>query len=205
VIGVSKMNRILEVDYPQPHRRRPGRRDQHLASARAVDADGFFYAPDPSSQLACTIGGNIGMNSGGAHCLKYGVTTNNLLGVKMVMHDGSIVEIGGKALDAEGYRPARPDLRLGRPARHRHRGHGPADRQAGRRPAGAVRLRFLRCRRRLRHRHHRRGHHPGRHRIHGQAGHRDLRGLCPCRLSDGCRGAADRRGRGLRRRDGRDA
>ena len=64
---------------------------------------GVSNAPDPSSQLACTIGGNIGMNSGGAHCLKYGVTTNNLMGVKMVMFDGSIVEIGGKALDAAGY------------------------------------------------------------------------------------------------------
>jgi glycolate oxidase len=63
----------------------------------------FSMRPIPSSQLACTIGGNIGMNSGGAHCLKYGVTTNNLLGVKMVMFDGSIVEIGGKALDSAGY------------------------------------------------------------------------------------------------------
>jgi glycolate oxidase len=63
----------------------------------------FFYAPDPSSQLACTIGGNIGMNSGGAHCLKYGVTTNNILGVRMVLVDGTIVEIGGEAMDAAGY------------------------------------------------------------------------------------------------------
>jgi glycolate oxidase len=102
----------------------------NISISQAVDADGFFYAPDPSSQLACTIGGNIGMNSGGAHCLKYGVTTNNLLGVKMVMFDGSIVEIGGKALDAAGYRPARTDLRIGRPAGHRHRSNRAADRQA---------------------------------------------------------------------------
>ena len=60
----------------------------------------IFYAPDPSSQLACTIAGNIAMNSGGAHCLKYGVTTNNLLGVTMVLLDGTVVEIGGEHLDA---------------------------------------------------------------------------------------------------------
>jgi FAD/FMN-containing dehydrogenase len=66
-------------------------------------AEGFFYAPDPSSQLACTIAGNIAMNSGGAHCLKYGVTTNNVLGVTLVLIDGTIVEIGGAHLDAPGY------------------------------------------------------------------------------------------------------
>jgi glycolate oxidase len=69
----------------------------------AVEEEGFFYAPDPSSQLACAIAGNIAMNSGGAHCLKYGVTTNNLLGVTMVLMDGSVVEIGGAHLDAPGY------------------------------------------------------------------------------------------------------
>jgi glycolate oxidase len=75
----------------------------NLAISAAVGPSGFFYAPDPSSQLACTLAGNIAMNSGGAHCLKYGVTTNNVLGVKMVMMDGSVVEIGGEHLDAEGY------------------------------------------------------------------------------------------------------
>jgi glycolate dehydrogenase FAD-linked subunit len=69
----------------------------------AVSGRGFFYAPDPSSQLACTIGGNIAMNSGGAHCLKYGVTTNNVLGVKMVLMNGTIIEVGGSHLDAAGY------------------------------------------------------------------------------------------------------
>src|SRR5690606_11434596 len=64
--------------------------------------EGFFYAPDPSSQLACAIGGNIAMNSGGAHCLKYGVTTNNLLGVTMVLMDGTVVELGGAYMDAGG-------------------------------------------------------------------------------------------------------
>jgi len=102
VIGVSKMNRILEVDFPN-RAAIVQAGVTNISISQAVDADGFFYAPDPSSQLACTIGGNIGMNSGGAHCLKYGVTTNNLMGVKMVMFDGSIVEIGGKALDAAGY------------------------------------------------------------------------------------------------------
>ncbi|OCW57091.1 FAD-linked oxidase C-terminal domain-containing protein [Hoeflea olei] len=102
VIGVSKMNRILEVDLPNRCARVQAG-VTNISISQTVEADGFFYAPDPSSQLACTIGGNIGMNSGGAHCLKYGVTTNNLLGVKMVMFDGSIVEIGGKALDAPGY------------------------------------------------------------------------------------------------------
>jgi glycolate oxidase len=102
VIGVSKLNRILEVDFP--NRAAVVQAGvTNISISQAVDADGFFYAPDPSSQLACTIGGNIGMNSGGAHCLKYGVTTNNLLGVKMVIFDGSVVEIGGKALDAAGY------------------------------------------------------------------------------------------------------
>ncbi|HLS19353.1 MAG TPA: FAD-linked oxidase C-terminal domain-containing protein, partial [Paracoccaceae bacterium] len=102
LIGTARMNRVLEIDYPN--------RTIHvqagitnLAVTRAVEADGFFYAPDPSSQLACAIAGNIAMNSGGAHCLKYGVTTNNLLGVRMVMADGEIVQIGGPHLDAPGY------------------------------------------------------------------------------------------------------
>lgn len=102
VVGVSKMDRILEVDLPNRVARVQAG-VTNLAISDAVDGDGFFYAPDPSSQLACTIGGNIGMNSGGAHCLKYGVTTNNLLGVKMVLFDGTVIELGGAALDAPGY------------------------------------------------------------------------------------------------------
>ena len=102
VIGVSRMTKMLEVDY---HNRTAvvEAGATNLSISEAVSKDGYFYAPDPSSQLACSIGGNIGMNSGGAHCLKYGVTTNNLLGVKLVMFDGTIVEIGGKHLDAQGY------------------------------------------------------------------------------------------------------
>ena len=101
VIGLSKMSRILEVDYAN-RTATVQAGVTNLAISDAVSADGYFYAPDPSSQLACTIGGNIGMNSGGAHCLKYGVTTNNLLGVKLVLIDGTILDLGGKALDAGG-------------------------------------------------------------------------------------------------------
>ncbi|MGI9383134.1 MAG: FAD-linked oxidase C-terminal domain-containing protein [Methyloligellaceae bacterium] len=102
VLGVSKMNRVLDVDF-ENRTARVETGITNIAISSAVAAQGFFYAPDPSSQLACTLAGNIGMNSGGAHCLKYGVTTNNVLGVKMVMMDGEIVEIGGGALDSPGY------------------------------------------------------------------------------------------------------
>ena len=102
VIGLSKMNSILDIDLPN-RATTVQAGVTNLNISEKVGADGFFYAPDPSSQLACTIGGNIGMNSGGAHCLKYGVTTNNLLGVTMVLTDGTIIELGGKALDASGY------------------------------------------------------------------------------------------------------
>jgi glycolate oxidase len=101
VLGVGKMSKILEVDYANRFARVQAG-VTNLGISNAVDADGFFYAPDPSSQLACTIAGNIAMNSGGAHCLKYGVTTNNLLGVKAVLLDGTVVDIGGPHLDAPG-------------------------------------------------------------------------------------------------------
>jgi glycolate oxidase len=102
VVGMMRMNRILEIDYA----------DRcavvqagvtNLGITAAMQADGFFYAPDPSSQLACMIGGNVAMNSGGAHCLKYGVTANNLLGLKIVTIEGDILDIGGAHLDAAGY------------------------------------------------------------------------------------------------------
>ncbi|MGV6873425.1 FAD-linked oxidase C-terminal domain-containing protein [Pseudochelatococcus sp. B33] len=102
VIGLSRMRRVLDIDYAN----RTARVEAgitNLAISDAVTAEGFFYAPDPSSQLACTIAGNIAMNSGGAHCLKYGVTTNNLLGVRLVLMDGSVVDIGGDHLDSPGY------------------------------------------------------------------------------------------------------
>ena len=102
VIGLSKMSRILDIDFPN-RTATVQAGVTNINISEAVSADGFFYAPDPSSQLACTIGGNVAMNSGGAHCLKYGVTTNNLLGVKMVLFDGTVIDLGGKALDAPGY------------------------------------------------------------------------------------------------------
>ena len=102
VVGMMRMNRILDIDYA----------DRcavvqagvtNLGITGAVSDRGFFYAPDPSSQLACMIGGNVNMNSGGAHCLKYGVTANNLLGLKLVTIEGEILDIGGAHLDAAGY------------------------------------------------------------------------------------------------------
>jgi glycolate oxidase len=101
ILGVARMNEVLETDYENRLIRvQTGR--TNLSVTGAVEEDGFFYAPDPSSQLACAIAGNIAMNSGGAHCLKYGVTTNNLLGVTLVTMEGEVVEIGGGYLDAGG-------------------------------------------------------------------------------------------------------
>ncbi len=101
ILGVSRMNAVLETDYPNRFMRvQTGR--TNLSVTGAVEAEGFFYAPDPSSQLACAIAGNIAMNSGGAHCLKYGVTTNNLLGVTLVQMDGTVVSVGGPYMDAGG-------------------------------------------------------------------------------------------------------
>ena len=102
LLGLSKLNRILEVDHDNRCARvQPG--VTNLGITQAVSEDGWYYAPDPSSQIACTIGGNVAENSGGVHCLKYGLTTNNLLGVEMVLMDGEVVRLGGKHLDADGY------------------------------------------------------------------------------------------------------
>ena len=102
VVGLSKFNRVLEVDYPNRCAVvQPG--VTNLSITGAVEAEGFYYAPDPSSQIACTIGGNVAENSGGVHCLKYGLTTNNLLGCELVLMSGEIVRLGGKAMDADGY------------------------------------------------------------------------------------------------------
>jgi len=102
VLGLMRMNRILEVDYAN-RLAVVEAGVTNLGITKEVEADGFFYAPDPSSQLACMIGGNVNMNSGGAHCLKYGVTANNLLGLKVVTVEGEVLEIGGGHLDAAGY------------------------------------------------------------------------------------------------------
>ena len=101
ILGVARMNGVLETDYANRFIRVQAGRT-NLSVTGAVETDGFFYAPDPSSQLACAIAGNIAMNSGGAHCLKYGVTTNNLLGVTLVLMDGSVLQIGGAHLDPGG-------------------------------------------------------------------------------------------------------
>lgn len=101
VVGVGKMTRVLDVNF-NDRTMRVEAGITNLGISNAVAADGFFYAPDPSSQLACTIAGNIAMNSGGAHCLRYGVTTNNILAVRMVLIDGTIVDIGSDAMDAAG-------------------------------------------------------------------------------------------------------
>jgi glycolate oxidase len=102
VIGMMRMNRILDINYADRFAVvQPG--VTNIAITKAVEDEGFFYAPDPSSQLACMIGGNVSMNSGGAHCLKYGVTANNLLGLRLVTIEGEVLEIGGTYMDAAGY------------------------------------------------------------------------------------------------------
>ncbi len=102
VVGMMRMNAILEINYADRYAVvQPG--VTNIGITQAVSDDGYFYAPDPSSQLACMIGGNVAMNSGGAHCLKYGVTANNLLGLRLVTVEGEVLEIGGKYMDAAGY------------------------------------------------------------------------------------------------------
>ena len=102
VLGLGKFNQILDIDFEnRTVTAQPG--VTNLGITRAVEHAGFYYAPDPSSQIACTIGGNIAENSGGVHCLKYGLTTNNVLGLEMVLPNGDVIRLGGKHLDADGY------------------------------------------------------------------------------------------------------
>jgi len=102
LLGMAKFNRVLEIDYEnRVVVVQPG--VTNLGITKAVEANDFYYAPDPSSQIACTIGGNVAENSGGVHCLKYGMTSNNVLGVEMVLMTGEVLRIGGKHLDADGY------------------------------------------------------------------------------------------------------
>jgi glycolate oxidase len=102
LLGLARLNRILEVD---PDRRtarvQPGVRN--LAISEAAAPHGLYYAPDPSSQIACSIGGNVAENSGGVHCLKYGLTVHNVLEVRLVTADGELLTIGSRALDSPGY------------------------------------------------------------------------------------------------------
>ncbi|MBI4083934.1 MAG: FAD-binding protein [Candidatus Lambdaproteobacteria bacterium] len=101
-LSLQRMNRIIELDL-ENRCARVQCGVTNLRITQAVQHAGFYYAPDPSSQIACTIGGNVAENSGGVHCLKYGVTTNNLLGAEVVLADGEVVRVGGKALDDAGY------------------------------------------------------------------------------------------------------
>src|SRR6266436_8224068 len=102
LLGLGKFNKVLEIDYANRCAVvQPG--VTNLGITKAVEREGFYYAPDPSSQIACSIGGNVAENSGGIHCLKYGLTTNNLLGIEMVLMNGDVVRLGGKHLDAGGY------------------------------------------------------------------------------------------------------
>src|SRR5712672_3999426 len=99
LLGMAKFNRVREVDFENRVAVvEPG--VTNLAVTRAVEDRGFYYAPDPSSQIACTIGGNVAENSGGVHCLKYGMTTNNVLGLEMVLMTGEVIRLGGKHVDA---------------------------------------------------------------------------------------------------------
>ena len=100
-LGFGRFNRILEIDYANRVAVvQPG--VANLTISQQMDAAGFYYAPDPSSQIACSIGGNVAENSGGVHCLKYGTTTNNVLGLEVVLADGTVIESGGKARERGG-------------------------------------------------------------------------------------------------------
>ncbi|RIY02508.1 FAD-binding protein [Aureimonas flava] len=102
LLVLSRFNRILEVDFDNRCAVvQPG--VTNLGITKAVEHAGFYYAPDPSSQIACSIGGNVAENSGGVHCLKYGLTANNVMGVEFVTVEGEVIRLGGKHLDAEGY------------------------------------------------------------------------------------------------------
>src|SRR3989454_5487392 len=102
VVSLARMNRILEIDIPNARVVvEPG--VMNLSVTQAVASHGYFYAPDPSSQQVCSIGGNVAENSGGAHCLKYGFTTTHVLGLEVVLPNGSLVHLGGRTLDHPGY------------------------------------------------------------------------------------------------------
>src|SRR4029450_3018468 len=101
LLGMARFNRVLDIDYDNRVAVvQPG--VTNLAVTRAVEAQGFYYAPDPSSQIACSIGGNVAENAGGGHWLKYGRTTNNVLGVELVLMSGEIVRLGGRQLESRG-------------------------------------------------------------------------------------------------------
>ncbi len=191
LLGMAKFNRIREIDFENRVAVvEPG--VTNLAVTNAVAHAGFYYAPDPSSQIACTIGGNVAENAGGVHCLKYGMTTNNLLGCEIVLITGEVLRIGGKHLDASGY-----DLLglitgseglLGVVTEVTVRILKKPETCAG--AAGGISI--VRGCRRMRVTHHWRGNNSGRHGNHGRARYCGGRAIRARRLPARCRGAPDR-------------
>ena len=202
MIVLTRMKRIVEINLRDRYAVvEPGVVNVWLTNA--LKGTGYHYAPDPSSQGACTIGGNVATNSGGPHTLKYGVTVNHTLGVEAVMADGSIVQFGGPAEDHPGLRPGRHDRRQRGHLGNRHQGLGPADAQSRGRADPAGRVRFVRRRHELDQRDHRRGHHPRGAGNDGPGNSGRGRGGVSLRLSLGCQGnfadRSRRAGSGARR------
>ena len=130
LLGLGKFKRIREIDFDnRVVVTEPG--VTNLAISQAVAHAGFYYAPDPSSQIACSIGGNVAENSGGVHCLKYGMTTNNVLGCEIVLMTGEVIRVGGKSAESRRLRSDGHHHRIGGPARRHHRGHGADPAEAG--------------------------------------------------------------------------
>ena len=149
LLGLGKFKRIREIDFDnRVVVTEPG--VTNLAISQAVAHAGFYYAPDPSSQIACSIGGNVAENSGGVHCLKYGMTTNNVLGCEIVLMTGEILRIGGKSAENCRLRSDGHHHRLRRPARRHHRDHGADPAKAGDGARADGRLCAGRGRRRMR-------------------------------------------------------
>ena len=132
VLSLARLNRIVAIDpLARTARVQPGVRN--LAISEVAAPYDLYYAPDPSSQIACTIGGNVSENSGGVHCLKYGLTLNNVLAMRAITIDGAVLTVGSAALDSAGAGPDGGDDRLRGDAGRRHRGHCQADPQAAQR------------------------------------------------------------------------
>ncbi len=189
VIGLMRINHIIEINYEDRFAVVEAG-VTNIGITQAVAENGFFYAPDPSSQLACMIGGNIAMNSGGAHCLKYGVTNNNVLGLTIVTVEGDVLRIGGAHLDAAGYdwlgllTGSEGQLAIVTEVTVRIlRGPEGARAMLAAFPSNEIAGACVEF-------DHFFWHHPRRARIYGPPGHSCLRSVCPCRLSARCRGNA---------------
>ena len=197
LLVMSRFNRILEIDYPNRAAVvQPG--VTNLGITKAVEHEGFYYAPDPSSQIACSIGGNVAENAGGVHCLKYGLTANNVLGLEMVLITGEVVRLGGKHLDSEGYDllglmtgsegllavVTEVTVRILQKPDHGSRAD---DRLSDKRGSRSV-CRRCHCGR----------HHPRRNGNDGPASHSCSRGFRPCGIPTRRRGIIDRRTRRTR-------